>query len=758
MLLLLSLFIINFGVNVNFDLTHQVIMPNGIQIMESSQNEIPIYTYPRFDSLNMHFVGNWPYGYAYAVAYDSIRNLCFLSSGGGVYILDISDPTGPVELSRIKTRGGPILGLYFLANFLYLSDWSYGFEIWNVSNPNFPTKIGGCPIQGGLLLGDGAWGLAVSPPYAYVVSKDAGLVVVDISNPTFPFEVSRCDLPGQSTAVVLSGEHAYVAYSGHNELAIIDITDPLNPILVGNCPIMFTPVDVTIAGSYAYVCGLSWFHTFTLAIIDVSTPSNPVLLSQSLFGGDCRGICINDTLLYLAGGKDGIFIINVSNPYNPIPINNFNTPHSAHDVAIIDTFVLVADCDRGLRIINTSTPSNPHEIGFYDTPGYAYNSVVSYPYLYLFDGLSGVYILDITELQNPVEIGHFEDPDNVFSVGGILQYPYLFIADGPGGLRILDISEPSNPVQVGNCSTYYAYALGIKDTFAFVVNGSEGLTVINIAEPSNPYVVISDTAIKANNIIIKRNYAYTIGSAGYYSYFNILDISNPLNPILIGSYNAGEGPALAIKDTFAFIGTASDSLLILNISNPANPTPVSSYFASGTINGIAIKGDFAVITTVGRIPYENLVEIIDISDIHNPFNAGFYTPPFSPLGITIMDTLIFVSNSTNGLNIYASSLLLGIEGKISGIPIEVLEICPNPFSKLTKISFGKRHCKNGVKLKIYDATGRLVRQWDDKTIGQTDHIIWDGFDEQKRKVSTGVYFVSLENKDRKINQKVILIK
>jgi hypothetical protein len=30
-----------------------------------------------FDSLNCRFVGNWPFGPAYAVAYDSARNLVF---------------------------------------------------------------------------------------------------------------------------------------------------------------------------------------------------------------------------------------------------------------------------------------------------------------------------------------------------------------------------------------------------------------------------------------------------------------------------------------------------------------------------------------------------------------------------------------------------------------------------------------------------------------------------------------------------------
>jgi len=53
-----------------------------------------------FDSLNVRFMGNWPFGNPYNVAYDSVRNLAFLGSGAGVYILDISDPSNPVKLSE----------------------------------------------------------------------------------------------------------------------------------------------------------------------------------------------------------------------------------------------------------------------------------------------------------------------------------------------------------------------------------------------------------------------------------------------------------------------------------------------------------------------------------------------------------------------------------------------------------------------------------------------------------------------------------
>ncbi len=52
-------------------------------IQELSREEV---SSERFDSSNVRFVGNWPFGPSYAVEVDSTRELVFCGSGGGVYI------------------------------------------------------------------------------------------------------------------------------------------------------------------------------------------------------------------------------------------------------------------------------------------------------------------------------------------------------------------------------------------------------------------------------------------------------------------------------------------------------------------------------------------------------------------------------------------------------------------------------------------------------------------------------------------------
>jgi hypothetical protein len=86
-----------------------------------------------------------------------------------------------------------------------------------------------------------------------------------------------------------------------------------------------------------------------------------------------------------------------------------------------------------------------------------------------------------------------------------------------------------------------------------------------------------------------------------------------------------------------------------------------------------------------------------------------------------------------------------------------LSAYPNPFSKLTTINFAIGHGAERLALSIYDAMGRVVRQWDYPTIRLSDHVSWDGTDQANRKLGSGVYFVELKMGDFGATEKVILI-
>jgi hypothetical protein len=89
---------------------------------------------------------------------------------------------------------------------------------------------------------------------------------------------------------------------------------------------------------------------------------------------------------------------------------------------------------------------------------------------------------------------------------------------------------------------------------------------------------------------------------------------------------------------------------------------------------------------------------------------------------------------------YRWSLAVGVEeGAVSVAPILDLRVYPNPCRGMTMLSIGIR--AEGLGLKIYDATGRLVNSF---ALRNTPYAIrWNGIDQNGQSVPDGVYFVTV---------------
>ncbi|MBA7652929.1 hypothetical protein ES703_60768 [subsurface metagenome] len=90
-----------------------------------------------------------------------------------------------------------------------------------------------------------------------------------------------------------------------------------------------------------------------------------------------------------------------------------------------------------------------------------------------------------------------------------------------------------------------------------------------------------------------------------------------------------------------------------------------------------------------------------------------------------------------------------------------ISIHPNPFSRLTEISFslpGQR--KEAATLSIHDATGRLVKSFETASSFEykVSKVIWDGKDHTDRLLPSGVYFLRLSAGDYSETRKLLLIR
>ncbi|MEO0228047.1 MAG: C25 family cysteine peptidase [candidate division WOR-3 bacterium] len=99
-----------------------------------------------------------------------------------------------------------------------------------------------------------------------------------------------------------------------------------------------------------------------------------------------------------------------------------------------------------------------------------------------------------------------------------------------------------------------------------------------------------------------------------------------------------------------------------------------------------------------------------------------------------------------------------------------ISLMPNPSRNRLTIKFEIPNSKSEINsnlatrysllatLHIYDATGRVVRQWDHETIRQSDQIIWDGTDNFGRRLPAGIYFIQLQTENFTQVEKALLLK
>ena len=102
---------------------------------------------------------------------------------------------------------------------------------------------------------------------------------------------------------------------------------------------------------------------------------------------------------------------------------------------------------------------------------------------------------------------------------------------------------------------------------------------------------------------------------------------------------------------------------------------------------------------------------------------------------------------------------IGVEEHISSSRAQIpqLMVYPNPFGRKTDINYQITDGSN-ASLEIYDATGRLVRQFNNTAMKQSNQVAWDGTDNKGQNLAAGVYFIRLNIDNQKLIKKAILLK
>lgn len=624
-------------------------------------------------------------------------NYAYLSEGGFLSVMDISNPADPIIVNRdtLPCSIDPlpyILGITVVGNRLYLAGENSAFCIMDISDPLHPVKIGPESTEFSAL------DIVVQGNYAYSVHHN--FFVYDLSNPASPIEIGTLQTFGDAVDLEIVGNYAYLADS-NNGLLIVDITEPSRPIQTG----VYTPtfaVSVDISGNYAYVVD----RDHGLCIIDITNPSLPTEVSRYDVPTFVTYIYSHQVQVlgnyaYLAA-DDGLYMIDITNPISPTLTNSYSVDGSSiyqNRVTLNGNYAYFISYN-GLHILDVAIPSHPTMLSYLDATGAVNNVEIRDNIAYLRTE-TGLHTVDVTSPANMNRFTH-TDLSNYGASNVILSNNYAYVL-GHGrypGLHIVDITNPSQPQEVGFWNEHYAGIIGVSANHVYAFSGKDrDVHILNVSDPTHLYQT-SQICSYSNfpntdypKVVMAGNYIYCLEDNNHSGLFelHVIDVSDPIQPQEIGSTivnapTAGYG-TMGVGE-IAIIGNSiyaaaiykrgylfCNGILRFDVSNATQPIGDWYYLDVGYWYVVGIgahvyidQGDTWYIDNTTTYTTSDLIigyadnllytagvngdlNILDVSDPLHPQVVGNHPMPDIPLAAEAANGYVYIADNDGGLRI-----------------------------------------------------------------------------------------------------------
>lgn len=238
---------------------------------------------------------------------DRVGNTLYVAAWlAGVHVVDVRNPRAPRLRSSFDTRGAT-WGVKANGKQLYAMDWWGGFVVLDAGKPDRLRPLASYHQRGRTRA------IASRDNRAYVAQGDNGLQVYDITNPLYPTWMTGVDIPGDARAVALDGDLALVATD--TGLAVVDITNPYQARLRATLKLDRPALRIVAAGRRAYVLDAAGGVT----VIDARDPAAPIAGSRADLAA--RDLWLGTDELYVATAT-GISLYSTASAALDTPVRN----------------------------------------------------------------------------------------------------------------------------------------------------------------------------------------------------------------------------------------------------------------------------------------------------------------------------------------------------------------------------------------------------------------------------------------------------
>ncbi len=782
---------------------------------------------PTGDALNVSVIGQW--GDGPSTAFVAAGEIGYHGRGCIVEAVAIGGDKAPGrELGRV-TLPSRVTDLERREGMLYVADYNGGLRVIDVADPTLPVEIGHLDI-GGVCRG-----VALTGDVALVAADGAGLVLVDISDPTDPRLVSQVYPMGPALDVGVHDASAVVAV-GASGLQLIDISDPAHPVIgpsqatsgfvwsvevardlaytaedvaglaiydltgpagptrLGSVALMPWIMRVRVAGDLAYAAA----SVFGFYLVDVSDPTHPAGISYVSDQGDLYHADFDGEILYVADGDDGLKTFDARNPLAPVLVGERDTPGSTFAVEVRDGLAAAATLRGGLRLLEVSDPSLPVAAGVYATDAQVWGSTFFGTRALVADDLAGYAVLDVSDANAPAVLGRLELPQIQALAAEVRDdLAYLACAGFAGaGLRVADLADPAQPQWLGYLPINgVCWAVAVDGDRAYLAASNVGLVVADISDGSLPGLVSQfHVGGEARDVALVDGLVYVAVKDPGGGALSVVDVRGPRSPQEIGRLRWHQYPdvlGVAVQLPYAYLACRTGGVRVVDVSDPTAPAEVG-YFQTG-------HGAWDVQWHDGRVyvaDRECGVWVLQNDLDSTPVQLAGLAARRAPAGVTVR----WETTTSLGVSSYRlwrrESLVASVSARDPGsyvvvdgsAPLEAvaywvegtmpdggslwfgptwvaaahdggpvaLRTWPNPVRSGATFAFALPE-PTEIKLEVFDLRGRCVASLAREGLGAGSHqVAWDRRDESGKRLAAGTYLARLSGADFVRTTKVLV--
>jgi hypothetical protein len=307
-----------------------------------------------------------------------------------------------------------------------------------------------------------------------------------------------------------------------------------------------------------------------------------------------------------------------------------------------DGYLFINEYGKGIHVIDNSDPSNPEKVAFYEVLGNV-DLAISGNVLFA-DSYIDLLAIDITDINNPVEIDRLENVFPEIVPEGELWFPYAMVDKSKGVIVDWEVKKITEKME--------DYTQG-----GWIFRG--GMEFMLSADVAVNWTGGSGTGGSMARFMLNEDYLYVIAVPVR---LKTVDVTTASDMAVIDSVDVPRNMETLFRlENKLFVGTTT-GMLIFDLANPQKPIQISSYDHITACDPVVVDGQYAYVTLrTGNMCNngQNLLEVIDISSITNPYLVKSY-PMFNPHGLGTDGDLLFVCDGAAGLKIYDKSNPLAI--------------------------------------------------------------------------------------------------